>query len=551
MFLSEPALAKPSSSNSMTIHVDRLVQIETGGAVIITDSLRLSATKNETIGPLRGLVIGLPQQYRGNLFYYFAYDDAGRLSVKANVDLDGFYGIDIEFREAINLAETDSYNFSVVYVFSRLIALSGERFDVVFPYYPVADREVNFYNLTVILPPRTIYVNSSLPFDNRTVTTPLYSYQILNRTESNVGPFTNQSVLITFGHSGFPKRFFLVDVNQLERTITVDPWGSLLVSDFYQITNEGESLSQIVFYLPINASDVSAQDVYGSLKVGAEPEENGNKPFSVSMREGLRKDDRVKLTLNYRLPFKKYIRQNGFDNYTLALDFLNLGQYVARKVSVEVILPEGARSESKTNSDYSNVTRFHNLNFDLTYRYNILWASFRPVSWVGLSATIFSAVLYLRRTAKPAVVAAPVTPVPVETLRRFVNAHEEKTRILLELKSMERQVRSGKLSKRRQRLRRVSLGNRLSTLQKELTGLRSEIGAVGGRYADLMRRLEVAEAELETLEENIQRVEARYRRKDLSAEASRRLLDEYSRRRERTENIISDVILRLKEEIPP
>lgn len=545
-FFAESALAEPLSSNPVTIRVDRLVQVETGGAVVISDSVTLSANRNATAEPLRNLVVGLPYAYQGSLFYYFAYEDMGRLNIKANVNLDGFYGINVQFREPLDLAQTGSYNFTVVYVLSGLVVLSGERFNVSFPQYPIFEREVDFYNLTVVLPPRTLYVNSSLHFDNRTIVKPQYSYQILNRTESDIRPFSNQTALITFGHSGFPKRFLLIDVNRLERKITVDPWGSLLVSDFYEISNEGESISNIPLYLPMNASEVSAHDVYGSVGVNAELEEDNYKPFSVSLREPLKKDEKIKLTLDYRLPFKMYVRQSGFEDYTLTLDFLNLTQFVARRVTVEANLPEGAQSQSRVNSDLNNVTRFDNLNFDIRYRYNFLWASFRPVSWVGVLAVVFSAILYLRGAAKPAVAIAPVVP---DTLRKFVDAYEEKTRILLELKSMERQVRTGKLSRRRQSLRRTSLDSRLSALAKELTDLRSEIEAAGGRHADMMRQLEVAEADLETLEEDIQRVEARHRRKQLSAEASRRLLDEYNRRRERAENAISGVILRLKEQI--
>ncbi len=543
-----PVNAEASSSNPVKIRVDRLVQIEIDGAVVITDIVKLSLNGNTNVEPLSNLVIGLPRAYQGDLFHYFAYNAVSRLHVTPNLDMDGFYGVEVQFRESIDLAKTGSYNFTVVYVLTGLVSLDGEEYNVSFPLYPVLEKEVSFYNVTVILPPRTLYVNSSSYFDNATITMPQYSYMVLNRTESNVKPFTNQTSWITFAHSGYPQEFFPIELNQVVREITLDPWGNLIVSDFYQITNKGESLSTITLYIPRNATEISAQDVYGSIGVSVKDEVAAYKGVSVSLREALANDKKVKLTLNYMLPYGMYTKQNSIEDYTLTLDFLNFIHYIARKLIVKVILPEGADYQGKIH-EYDNVTKFHDLNFNLNYQYNIFWASFRPVSWVGISSAVFCAILFLRVTVKPAKPAVIVTPIPLEILRRFVDAYEEKMRIALELKSMERRVRSGKLSKRKHRLRRISLDNRLSRLQKELIDLRSKIEAVGGRYSDMMKQLEIAEADLETLEGDIQRVEARYYRKELSAEAHRRLLDEYNRRREKAENRISEVILRLRENL--
>jgi len=165
-----------------------------------------------------------------------------------------------------------------------------------------------------------------------------------------------------------------------------------------------------------------------------------------------------------------------------------------------------------------------------------------------VSSAILCAVIFLLAgRAKPAAIA--ITPVPAEDLRNFVDSYEERMRIVTELRSMGRQVRRGRLSRRRYRARRSSLDNRLRRLDKELTDLRSKIADAGRTYVDLVQRLEVAETELETVDENIRRVEVRYRRGEISAEARQRLLDEYSSRRDRAESTISQVTLRLREEL--
>jgi len=51
------------------------------------------------------------------------------------------------------------------------------------------------------------------------------------------------------------------------------------------------------------------------------------------------------------------------------------------------------------------------------------------------------------------------------------------------------------------------------------------------------------------VEEDTRRIEIRYRRRELSSEAYRRLLEEYHRRRERAKTTIEGLLLRLREEI--
>ncbi|MFQ6094618.1 MAG: hypothetical protein ACE5NN_00605 [Candidatus Bathyarchaeia archaeon] len=547
-----------ADQDSIKVRIDRLVQIELDGAVIIEDSVKLSTNMSEGSSALTHFVAGLPARLQKSIFYLSAYDALGELSLKRGVDLDGFYGVDVRFRRPIDLVEEGPYQFTVVYVLSELVSFELE-FNVSFPLYPILGEDTEYYNLTVILPARTRSVASSPGFTNKTTTIGVYTHQILNRTESNIPPLTNVTSWITFEHSGSPELFLLLELNQLTREIRLDPWGNLQVSDFHQFINRGKRLSTISLFVPKDADDISVLDVYGLLKIGDKVNVDSVKRVSVDLewnnREALNRDDKIKLTINYKLPLNKYVEQNSFEDYTLTTDFLNLINRTANNVAVKVVLPEGAKVQTPENSseniylsEFTNVTRFHNLNFSLKYRYNIFWSSFRPVAWSGISSALLCAILFLLRgRAKPTLIA--ITPVPPDVLKRFVNSYEERMRIMRRLRSIERQVRRGKLSRRRYRVRRTSLENRLRKLHKQLTDLRLEIAAGGRVYVDLMERLEVAETELETLEGDIRTVEARYRRGELSSEVRHRLLDQYSSRRDRAENTISEVILRLREEL--
>jgi hypothetical protein len=546
-------VAEASETDPIKARVDRLVQVELDGALIIEDRVSLHAEQGEGVSHITHLTMGLPPKLHNKIFYLHAYDALGELNTTRDIDLDGFYGIDIRFGRTIDLDKEGSYEFNVVYILSGLVSYFVE-FNVSFPLYPILEHEIDLYNLTVVLPARTLSTASSPKFTNMSKTIGLYSHQVLNLTESNIVRLANGSSWIAFDHSGFPELFVLADLKQLVREIELDPWGGLEVSDFYYFISKEETLTKMSVFVPTNATDISVLDVYGPLTVLDKVDQDSVKLVSVNLRETLSRNGKTKLTVKYKLPPSRYVKQNSFEAYTLMADFLNLINRTANEMVVKVVLPEGAKIQADSEggniyrSEVTNASRFSNMSINLGYWYNILWSSFRPVTWSGVSSAILCAAIFLvGGRAKPA--AAAIAPVATEAFRDFVNSYEERMRIVTELRSMERQVRRGRLSRRRYRARRASLDNRLRRLHKELTDLRSKIADAGRTYADLMQRLEVAETELETLDENIRRVEARYRRGEISAEARQRLLDEYNSRRERAESTISQVTLRLREEL--
>ena len=106
----------------------------------------------------------------------------------------------------------------------------------------------------------------------------------------------------------------------------------------------------------------------------------------------------------------------------------------------------------------------------------------------------------------------------------------------------------GKMSRRQYKVRKTMLGNKRSSLSKDLADLRETIRRSGPRYADIIRQLEIAEARLEEAEAGIRRVRSRYRRGEISREAYRRLLEEHEKRVDEANLKIEGALLRLREE---
>jgi hypothetical protein len=228
-----------------------------------------------------------------------------------------------------------------------------------------------------------------------------------------------------------------------------------------------------------------------------------------------------------------------------------------------VSLPEGAeyQAASKTpslvqKSGFSVSVEYEEANFaqineptiTLQYQYFILWAIFRPALWTGIAVALFGAVFFTRRMLKPSAAVAATVPFSSSLLRDFVNRYEERRRLRSEIESMEDQIKKGKLSRRKFRLRKSSVDDHISRLEKDLLQLSNKISAASEQHMERMKHLKKAEDEIETLKNDIERAEARFLRKEITAEARRKMLDEYNRMKERAENTIEETLLRLKEE---
>ncbi len=349
-----------------------------------------------------------------------------------------------------------------------------------------------------------------------------------------------------------------IKFNEIKREIVLDQWGSIYVTNAYYITNIGNKTSDVKVGFPEGAYAFAARDEMGRIEESTE-----NEMVTLTLREVLYTTETEKFYLSYRIPWQKYITQQNGLNYNLDFTFFERFNFTIGKLIVSITLPKGAEFQSSTPLNphnfekgtfqetvtftFSNVTSLENLEFNIKYSYLVFWASFYPTLWIGILIIIASVIAFLWRA--PKVTTFPMVSVPPEDLRSFVEKYEEKTRILAERESMEEKLRKGRIRRRRYKVRKRMLEGRLSTLSRDLSNLGGKIRGVGSKYANIMRQIEVAETIFDGVEKDIRRVEARYRRGEISKGAYGKLVEEYHSRMEKARTTIDGVLLRLKEEI--
>jgi hypothetical protein len=552
------------AANEYTVEwINHNVEVLYNGYVFINDTIKISGAPNS-------FLFGLPYQYGPHILECVAFQSADptrRYKVTVGVPLAdrmGFYGVNVSLSP-----QPQNGVFTVCFVLSQSLlrqdAANTSLYTLDFPAFPSLTVKASSCNASVILPPNAQRVSG-------TVSTFKYAE---NR---ELQPFTYEPANVTFKLA--TEEIKLFSVEEFRREVIIDALGGITVSDSYDVVNRSpKQITSIDVFLLPNASNISVEDEFG--RMGEKPTlvDAKTSRYSITLKFAqrsmpLESGKSAKFTVKYNLPNSLIVKGETGDS-TLSIAMFQNMKYYIKKVQITLAFPEGAKITSagcenaSENTTYGTMREIFqekftvnkpgtlfldSLTVKVSYSYSMLWLSFRPTMWAWALATFGCAVMAIwkRPKAPTAVaVAAPMVTAKLtpETIKAFVDSYEEKRKILVEIKSLETAVSKGRIPRRRYKVQRKTLETRLTALSRKLDDLRLRLRSAGGRYADLMHQLEVAETEINEVEANIRSVENRHRRGELTLEAYRRLLADYQRRKEKAETTINGIILRLREEI--
>lgn len=539
--------------------VDHQVEVMYSGHVVIRDTVHVS-------GQLKGdFLIGFPYKYGSNVLKGIAYDTGNVFQVSLGLQLadrSGFYFAKISFPQGAPQV------FTVVFILSNSLLsrnVTAGVFNLDFPAYPSVVKDVGTCSVTITFPEEPPIINVAKADGNISTT----SY-----IKKNLPAFTYSPALAEFTLSSGSLR--IINMKELNRQITISPAGDVAASDTYRITNNSPiSLDSVKVSLPADAADVVTRDEFGRiLTTGTLTSVGDTRLVNVTFISSLTLGQSTHLTAEYTLPSVPSEQAP-----TVILDF-NLFpdfDYYVDTASVTFTIPEGARFTApqvdSINPSSSLVREVfqetltarregvskvdYALSEDvlhIVYNHNPLWLSFRPTVWVWTLAVVGAVVVAVWRrpkTAAPLRIAAPKAAVGLspDHVRDFTEAYNEKTRLSSELKVLEERAQKGRIPRRRYKVQRRTLETRFDTISRNIVELKRVFRSAGGVYSDLVRQLDVAEAELVEVETGIRNSEIRHRRGELPLEAYKKSLSDYQRRKEKAEATINGILLRLREEL--
>ena len=538
-------------SNYTIDHVQHTIKILYNGYIFINDTIQITGNASD------GFLMGFPYKYGPYVIRCLAYNSSDIFPVSLNVPLEdriGFYGVKVNFTNGTPQV------FTVGFILSNelLNAINATRFTMDFPAYP---------SLT-----KSAAINASILVENATYisgTMGGFKYG-----EENLPAFTSMPANVTFDVTSGKIQLF--DIETFESQIVINEIGQIEGSDNYYITNnEPVQIDSINVTLPPDAFNPSSQDQFGRNMSSSAWADKSASLYKVGFNQPLKSDRSVWFSVRYSLP-SNYSVQTDAASFNFEFPLFQGVDYYIGQASVTFVLPEGA-----TISDFKNtlidstydltknvfqetvaisrgdVSYLENVlpsenAVQFTYGYNPLWSSFRPTLWMWTLAIVGCAIVLVWKRPKPPTVEAVSTAavmLRLDDVKSFVNLYEEKMKITVESESLEAMVRKGRLPRRRYKVRKKTLEIRLSTLSRSLTELKEKMRTAGGKYADLMRQLEIAETETNEAEAGIKSIEARHSRGEISLETYRKLLTDYERRKEKAEASTNGILLRLREEI--
>jgi hypothetical protein len=235
-----------AQSSGYTIQsVEHTVEVMYSGCTVVRDDIKVSGSVVD------GFQIGIPSEYASSVLKVVAFDSQQGYTVESVSQLGGQSGF---YVAQINFEGKNPQSFTVEFVLSNnLISQDYGYYQYSYPAYPALTMTASQCKVTLSLPtdPSDLTITKSDGDTNSTT----YS-------KNNLAAFTSIPALATFW---LPTGLLqLMDINTLDRQITIAPSGVVSCQDRYVIKNlDVNSLTAFLLSLPSDAENIVIRDGSG------------------------------------------------------------------------------------------------------------------------------------------------------------------------------------------------------------------------------------------------------------------------------------------------
>ncbi len=562
VFLPHPATAAGDCQTSTcSASFQRVISTNPWGVTTVNDYVNLNSTV-----PVTHLTFGIPASVSDDLRFTLATAQGVSLQVsKQNpTPSQNFTTLNVQFP-----ASETKYTFNVTTVFTSLLSYSPGANSFTFEAnpFPLVDGTYNVTSAKVTLQTGD-WQSPKIPLPlNQTITGGTFTCTLPSTGSDNclnsapLKPFNNTVWRVAFTSSA-TQNVLRISAGRL---IQIFPSGSLQVTDSYNVTNLGPTLSSLAFKVPKGVSSITENYVLG-LEID-QPETTptptvnsdgtstvtftpsfGSVPFNQSFRA----------KIFYTLSPSTYISTSSLGTFTVNFALFDNVQFYAPSLQTKIVTPSGFRLNSLTGQVpqisgnqisllASPVTPVSSLGFSMTYQLDPFWSSLSPLSWVGLVEGALAAGV-LAVLSRPGAEGA-ISGAPSQLITKFVELYDEKSSMRLESDKMEEDLARGSLNRYDYKQRRRMLDRRMTEVDKALTPIEEQLAAAQGRYSDMIKRIERAEVELNVIKTTTNDLRNQYRSGKISKDLYESLNADLVRRKQKAEQTVDTVIINLREEI--
>jgi hypothetical protein len=539
----------------------RTISTNPWGVTTVKDYVNLDSTV-----PVTHLTFGIPASVSDDLRLTLATAQGVNLQVsKQNPTASQNYTtLNVQFP-----ASKTKYTFNVTTVFTSLLSYSPGANSFTFEVnpFPLVDGTYNVTSAKVTLQTGD-WQSPRIPLPtNQTITGGTFTCTLPSTGSDNclnsapLKPFNNTVWKVTFASSA-TQNVLTISAGRL---IQIFPSGSLQVTDSYNVTNLGPTLSSLALKVPKGVSSITENYVLGleidQPETTPTPSVNSDGTSTVTFTPSFGSvpfNQSFKAKIFYTLSPSTYISTSSLGTFTVNFALFDNVQFYAPSLQTKIVTPSGFRLNSLTGQVpqisgnqisllASPVTPVSSLGFSMTYQLDPFWSSLSPLSWVGLvEAALAAGVLAV--LSRPGAEGA-ISGAPSQLITKFVELYDEKSSMRLESDKMEEDLARGSLNRYDYKQRRRMLDRRMTEVDKALTPIEEQLAAAQGRYSDMIKRIERAEVELNVIKTTANDLRNQYRSGKISRDLYESLNADLVRRKQKAEQTIDTVIINLREEI--
>ena len=447
-------------------------------------------------------------------------ESGGSLSVQTSATrLNGHKTYIIYLNNALMPAQT--VNIKIKSVFADILTISGSFSTQVCSYKLSA---VPFAPYKIIHARSTIYAPSGASLGEFNPEGDTVGSTGMRYERSNQDPFAIANITGSYTYNENPVLRF----TSLKREIHVNSWGFIRVVEKHSIKNTGNlSVSQYQWTVPKDAMNISANDFIGDI--------TGLQMNNAVNSDGKTKNVTMDLT-NNRSPMTAGTLTGYIVQYTLPIDvyFSKDFSTAALKINIhlltcdflieseitEIYLFAGKSIVTSTIEpdlidfgDNSLILRYSNEDLVglesqplyIEYKESGFQLIYSPLIYSLIILAVLSAYVIIRNNAKgkEETTAFREDVIPKEEIREFVTLYEEINAIRIDMKQLDNDLARRKMKKREYTKSRKMLDNKLKDTKEEIQSFKKFLMNKGGRFADIIQKLDLYEAQMIANEDGI------------------------------------------------
>ncbi|MFX1588501.1 MAG: hypothetical protein ACFFC1_10120 [Promethearchaeota archaeon] len=366
-------------------------------------------------------------------------------------------------------------------------------------------------------------------------------------------------------------RFSKMEFEKINREINISPWGLIKVKEDYILQNLGPiDIRNIPLHVPYSSKNVHVYDDIGDL-ISSDLEESeifsNKKSFTINLgsnRVPLKPLSKTRLSVEYALDIYEYTSINWFQQsiqinlFTTSFEFLGKEQTI--KVIIQgcnnleyVSLPPDAIIDTGGSKilvyNFEFVASIESKMIQFTFSIDLFELLLRPIIItliIGLLASLYVIIIKIKKEREEKFVTEKME-IPIEELREFCSLNEEKNALVLEIRRAEEEAKRKKIAKKIYSNLLSKNTTKIEQIKQELLPFKKVLMKTNETFESIIKKLDVLDAERESVNDSLTLLENRYKRGKLPSKAAyQNLLEDFMKRRRRIDKTIDKNIQQLR-----